>query len=92
MKNAQFFLGHDSGPMHLAALIEVPCVAIFSARAKPGVWFPFGSNNSIFYPWEMADKVSNKVGFRTAGTSILSIKTAEVIKSCLEHLNKSLRT
>jgi len=92
MKDAAFYLGHDSGPMHLAALMKVPCIALFSARAKPGVWFPFGDKNSIFYPWEMADKVNDKVGFRTAGVSILSIQPTDVIKSCLEHLNKSLKT
>ena len=82
MRRALFYLGHDSGPMHLAALISVPCVALFSARAKPGVWFPHGDNHHIFYPWEMADRVSNKAGFRTAGSSILSIKHEDVIEAC----------
>ncbi|MBT3989001.1 MAG: glycosyltransferase family 9 protein [Rhodospirillaceae bacterium] len=89
MENAKFFLGHDSGPMHLAALIGTPCVALFSARAKPGVWFPFGDNHSIFYPWEMADGVSNKAGFRTAGSSILSIEASDVTDTCLDLLNES---
>jgi heptosyltransferase III len=82
MKQAIFYLGHDSGPMHLAALMEVPCIALFSARAKPGAWFPHGDNHHIFYPWEMADSVSNKAGFRTAGSSILSNKHDEVIEAC----------
>tara|TARA_B100000315_G_scaffold245976_1_gene272702 strand:- start:1300 stop:2328 length:1029 start_codon:yes stop_codon:yes gene_type:complete len=82
MKQAIFYLGHDSGPMHLAALMKVPCVALFSARAKPGVWFPHGDNHHIFYPWEMANTVSNKAGFRTAGSSILSIKREDVIEAC----------
>jgi len=43
------FLGHDGGPMHLAAAVGTPCVAVFSARNKPGVWFPFGNNHHIFY-------------------------------------------
>jgi hypothetical protein len=91
MQNAELYLGHDSGPMHLAALMGVPCVALFSARAKPGVWFPFGDNHSIFYPWKMADKVSNKAGFRTAGTSILSIEPTEVTHTCLEFLTKKFQ-
>ncbi len=82
MKQAVFFLGHDSGPMHLATLMKTPCVALFSARAKPGVWFPQGDNHHIFYPWEMTDNVSNKAGFRTAGSSILSIKPEDVIDVC----------
>jgi heptosyltransferase III len=89
MKKAVFYLGHDTGPMHLAALTNVPCIALFSARSKPGVWFPFGDNHSIFYPWDQVDKVNNKAGFRTAGATILTIESADVIKCCLEYLTKS---
>jgi heptosyltransferase-3 len=91
MKYAEFYLGHDTGPMHLAALMGLPCVALFSARTKPGVWFPFGYNHSIFYPWDHTKKVSNKTGFRIAGASILSISTDEVIKSTLKHLKEGLK-
>jgi ADP-heptose:LPS heptosyltransferase len=49
LKRALLFVGHDSGPMHLAAASGVPCVAIFSARNKPGVWFPFGSKHAVIY-------------------------------------------
>jgi ADP-heptose:LPS heptosyltransferase len=46
---ARAFLGHDSGPMHLAAAVQTPCVAIFAARNKPRVWFPYGSQHRILY-------------------------------------------
>ena len=85
-EGAVFYLGHDSGPMHLAALVGTPCVAIFSARAKPGVWFPRGTNNRIFYPWEAAKSVPARAGFRTAGTSIDAIDPQSVAQSCLELL------
>lgn len=42
IKQSIMFLGHDSGPMHLASSVDTPCVAIFSSRNKPAVWFPFG--------------------------------------------------
>jgi len=41
------FIGNDSGPMHLAAMAGVPCVAIFSARNAPGQWEPFGSHHIV---------------------------------------------
>jgi heptosyltransferase III len=47
--NAVAFLGHDSGPMHLAASVGVPSVIVFSARVKPGVWFPFGKTHQVLY-------------------------------------------
>ncbi len=49
LENARLFLGHDSGPMHLAAAVQTRCVAVFSARDREGVWFPCGSGHKVFY-------------------------------------------
>jgi heptosyltransferase III len=46
---ASVFVGHDSGPMHLAAAVQTPCVAIFAARNKPRVWFPYGRQHRVLY-------------------------------------------
>jgi ADP-heptose:LPS heptosyltransferase len=46
---ARLFLGHDSGPMHLAATVGTACVAIFSARNVPRVWFPHGAQHRVIY-------------------------------------------
>ncbi|MBL0174113.1 MAG: glycosyltransferase family 9 protein [Ignavibacteria bacterium] len=43
------YLGHDTGPMHLAAAAGVPCVAVFSARNKPGEWYPYGDGHRVLY-------------------------------------------
>ena len=91
-ERAAFYLGHDSGPMHLAALIGTPCVAIFSVRAKPGVWFPRGAHNRIFYPWQLEPSVSARTGFRVAGNSIALIKPEPVISACLELLASATTT
>ncbi len=39
------FVGNDSGPMHLAAMVGTPIVAVFSARNSPGQWEPFGTGH-----------------------------------------------
>jgi ADP-heptose:LPS heptosyltransferase len=49
LEKADMFIGHDSGPMHLAASVLTPCVAIFSARNKPKVWFPYGHKHKVIY-------------------------------------------
>lgn len=41
------FIGNDSGPTHLAAMMGTPCVAIFSARNPPGQWGPLGQHHVI---------------------------------------------
>lgn len=46
---AGLFLGHDSGPMHLAAAVGTPLVAVFAARNIPRQWFPFGSVYEVAY-------------------------------------------
>lgn len=46
---ARIFVGHDSGPMHLAAAVQTPCVAIFAARNLPRVWFPYGRRHRVVY-------------------------------------------
>lgn len=51
---AHLFLGHDSGPMHLAAAVGTPAVAVFSRKNKPGIWFPHGSGHAPLYPDEGA--------------------------------------
>jgi ADP-heptose:LPS heptosyltransferase len=49
LAKCKLFIGHDSGPMHLAACVGTPCVAIFSARNLPLQWFPRGNKNVILY-------------------------------------------
>jgi heptosyltransferase-3 len=46
---AELFIGHDSGPMHLAAAVGTRCVAVFAARNIPRVWFPRGECNHVVY-------------------------------------------
>jgi ADP-heptose:LPS heptosyltransferase len=49
LRQCRLFVGHDSGPMHLAACVGTPCVAIFSARNLPRQWFPRGESNAVIY-------------------------------------------
>jgi ADP-heptose:LPS heptosyltransferase len=46
---AALYIGHDSGPMHLAASVDAPIVAVFSARNLPGTWFPLSPRQHIHY-------------------------------------------
>jgi ADP-heptose:LPS heptosyltransferase len=47
--HARLFIGHDSGPMHLAAAAGVGCVALFGPSDLPGKWFPWGSVHRVHY-------------------------------------------
>jgi heptosyltransferase-3 len=50
LSQVRLFLCHDSGPMHLAAAVGTPCVAVFSRRNPPGKWFPAGTGHRVLYP------------------------------------------
>lgn len=49
LSKALLYLGHDSGPMHLAAATGTPAVAMFAGQRKPGVWFPHGARHHPLY-------------------------------------------
>jgi ADP-heptose:LPS heptosyltransferase len=49
LRRARLFVGHDSGPLHLAATVGTPWVGIYSARHWPGQWFPRGRHNALLY-------------------------------------------
>ena len=49
IREAIMYAGHDTGPMHVAAAMGIPCVAVFSARNPRGIWFPWGERHRIIY-------------------------------------------
>lgn len=83
IERAQFFMGHDSGPMHLAASVGTPAIAVFSNHAKPGIWFPHGSRHRVFYPG-LAWSGGAPPVLRDAGgeTDITLIPVAPVLDAC----------
>ena len=48
-EGADAFLGHDSGPVHLASAVQTPCIAIYGSRNMPGLWFPYGKHHRVIY-------------------------------------------
>ena len=48
LKKCRLYVGNDTGCMHLAAAVGIPCVAIFSSRDVPGKWYPYGKNHRVF--------------------------------------------
>jgi heptosyltransferase-3 len=55
LQKASLFIGHDSGPMHLADAVGTRCVTIYSAQAPPGQWFPSGEGHVNLYPYSFYD-------------------------------------
>jgi ADP-heptose:LPS heptosyltransferase len=49
MRKAMLFIGHDSGPLHLAASVGVPCVGLFGGFNQPNRWHPRGNCHRIIH-------------------------------------------
>lgn len=90
LQKAQIFIGHDSGPMHLAACVGTPCVAIFSARNLPRRWFPRGSSNEVLYHQTDCAGCNLEVCIEQKKKCILSITVEEVLQAVLQLINKQL--
>ena len=81
---AAIFLGNDSGPMHLAASVGTPAVAVFSRHSRPGIWFPMGARHRIFYPGlSWSGGVPPVLRDAAGETTITSIPPGPVAEACL---------
>jgi ADP-heptose:LPS heptosyltransferase len=88
-ERARMFLGHDSGPMHLAAAVQTPCVAIFAARNRPRVWFPYGRQHKVIYHQVDCWGCGLETCVVERKKCITSITVAEVMAAVRDVLGKS---
>lgn len=84
IRQAALFVGHDSGPMHLAGCVGTPCVAIFSARTSPRRWYPRGNHNKILYHQTDCAGCGLEVCIKQRKKCILSITVDEVQQAVME--------
>ncbi len=92
LTKATVFVGHDSGPMHLAGCVGTPCVAVFSARNLPQEWYPKGDRNKIIYHRTDCAGCDLVVCIEEKKKCILSITVDEVEQATLSIISKYLYT
>jgi ADP-heptose:LPS heptosyltransferase len=88
LTHATLYCGHDSGPMHLAAAVGTPCVAIFSSRNVPGEWFPYGSQHRVIYHSIDCQGCRLKVCVKRNKACIRSITVDEVLTAVMQVLDQ----
>ncbi|HKU39570.1 MAG TPA: glycosyltransferase family 9 protein [Polyangiales bacterium] len=47
MLHCGLYLGNDTGTMHLAAIMGLPCIAVFTSRDNRETWSPWGDDHVI---------------------------------------------
>lgn len=58
LKHASFFVGHDSGPMHLAAAMNIPCIGLFGSINRPRKWYPMGDHHVILHDIDNVENIT----------------------------------
>ena len=87
LRNAQLFIGHDSGPAHLAAAVGTRCITIYSAYAPPGQWFPLGQGHIPLYPYSFYhEQLRNDPNHQRE--ALLSIPVADVLSAARRGLDQ----
>jgi len=90
IQRCQLFIGLDSGPMHLAAAVGTPVVAIFSARSKPMEWFPRGQYSKAIYHQTDCYDCGLEVCVTHQKKCLTSISVVEVIAEAECLINQTL--
>lgn len=90
LARALLFIGHDSGPMHLASAVGAPCVALFSGLNPPGQWYPFGRNHIVIQAKTICDVCPTQPCRKCNGRCILSLAPRQVIEAVQQKLDQLL--
>jgi heptosyltransferase III len=92
LSRAKLFIGHDSGPLHLAAVANTPCIGIFSARNLPGQWYPRGTQHTIFYHKTPCFGCGLETCVEMKKLCILSIQVDQVLAAALRLLEQKIES
>lgn len=82
------YLGNDTGTMHLAAAVGVPCVAIFAAVDLPNRWYPAGTRNQVFRKSVECEGCNTPHCFNQHKCLEL-VETVEVYDACIKVLDEA---
>lgn len=58
LASAHLFVGHDSGPLHLAQCFNTPALGLFGSFNKPKQWHPYGSHVRVIHELKGMNAIS----------------------------------
>ena len=89
LRRARLFVGSDTGPLHVAAAVGTPCVALFGASSAAACG-PYGPGHTI-----LQQALDESPGRKRAGAdnwAMRQISVAQVVRACEELLVKEKST
>lgn len=81
-----FYVGNDTGTMHLAAAVRTPCVAIMSAIDWPGRWNPYGQGHIVLRRQVPCEGCLLEVCVAEGMRCLKEIEVNEVLSACRQLL------
>jgi lipopolysaccharide heptosyltransferase II len=92
IKRSRFFVGNDSGPLHLAAALGIPTVSFFGPET-PLLYGPQGDRHLVFYEDIYCSPCLNVFNAKTAPCAgdnqcMKSITPEHVLQMIVEHFGK----
>ena len=88
LRRASLFLGPDSGPMHLAAVFDVPCAIPFASLDRKGRWFPIGEGHRLIYHDVACSNCRLQVCVERAKVCINSITVDEMFEAAVQAISQ----
>jgi heptosyltransferase-1 len=82
MRRARLFIGGDTGPMHLAAALHIPVVALFGPT-DPARNGPFRTTSIVLRNPNSANTLTHRM---QPDKGLLAISTDEVVASAMQLL------
>ncbi len=58
LSHARLFLGHDSGPLHLAQCVGTPALGLFGDYNRPVQWHPIGKHVTVLHELHGIDAIT----------------------------------
>jgi ADP-heptose:LPS heptosyltransferase len=92
LRKAALFVGSDTGPLHLAAAVGTPCVAMYGP-SRPAKCGPFGDGHAIVQAYYQSG--SGRQRRRAANLAMQAIHAEQVCAACDQiirrHLSRAAR-
>jgi ADP-heptose:LPS heptosyltransferase len=79
LRHASFFLGSDTGPLHLAAAVGTPCVSMYGPT-RPSICGPYGQGHIALQEYYQDGTSRQRRG--TDNSAMQAISTDAVINAC----------
>jgi heptosyltransferase-2 len=88
LRDADLFIGNDSGPLHLAALLEVPLIGLFGP-ASPELTAPLSARGSFLYHQVACSPCSQTVCIMPDNSCMRRITPEDVLTAVAEELERA---